>query len=372
MDAEQIYKVLQEARLHDYIEVNHKRVLTDVLSSGDFSHTFYGPGENPALWAIAQLIATAPGADVQPESDTSAGDLQVHEINWVERYISKSGNVTWKAFDADGLLIYLRQVHREMLEAAGVWDALNAMPDGASREVDEAELHTVADGDFRKPVEIRGAWKFEAEKAKSPMGNLLANQRNAIEWAADLVDSGDFVVLDTETTGLPESNPHPVEIAVIDHNGNTLFNERVFPPDGVRIEPGAAKTHGITMQVLEGFGAQPFADVADKLTQVIAGKKVVIYNTGFDVPVLNRAYRAASKESPEFFGNCAMNQYAEYNGDWNDYRGNYRWVKLTEAASAMGVKVENAHSALGDCQMTLGIVKALAAKAQPVVEDEPF
>lgn len=58
---------------------------------------------------------------------------------------------------------------------------------------------------------------------------------------------------------------------------------------------------------------------------------------------------------------CAMQAYAELHGEWNAEKGRYRWQKLSTAAQQQGVKVENAHRALGDCLMTLGLVRAMAS-----------
>lgn len=46
---------------------------------------------------------------------------------------------------------------------------------------------------------------------------------------------------------------------------------------------------------------------------------------------------------------CAMLRYAEWNGEWNDYYGNYRWHKLHVAAAATGFNEDvEWHRALGD------------------------
>ena len=50
----------------------------------------------------------------------------------------------------------------------------------------------------------------------------------------------DYVIFDTETTGL--RNPHPVEISIIDLTGKTLLNSRLKPP--ILIEPDATAIHG--------------------------------------------------------------------------------------------------------------------------------
>ena len=42
-------------------------------------------------------------------------------------------------------------------------------------------------------------------------------------------------------------------------------------------------------------------------------------------------------------------------------KGRYRWQKLSAAAQQQGVTVGNGHRALGDCLMTLGVVRAMAS-----------
>ncbi len=61
---------------------------------------------------------------------------------------------------------------------------------------------------------------------------------------------------------------------------------------------------------------------------------------------------------------CAMLQYAEYAGDWDDWHGNYRWHKLEAACRRSGIPDPDApaHSALGDCLRTLALVQYLASQ----------
>ena len=54
-----------------------------------------------------------------------------------------------------------------------------------------------------------------------------------------------------------------------------------------------------------------------------------------------------------------MLQYAKFWGEWDDYRGNYKWQKLIHAARQQGIEVQNAHRALGDCLMTLAVMKKM-------------
>jgi len=135
----------------------------------------------------------------------------------------------------------------------------------------------------------------------------------------------------------------------------------IKPPDGVTIHPKAQAVHGITLDALKD---KPEWDaVFDRFADAVRDKRTIIYNANFDTGILRRVCdKYQSGVIPWKSAECAMEQYAEYNGDWNDYHGNYRWVKLTQAGRAMGVKVEDAHTAKGDCLMTLELIKSLAAK----------
>ena len=55
-----------------------------------------------------------------------------------------------------------------------------------------------------------------------------------------------------------------------------------------------------------------------------------------------------------------MQAYAEFHGEWAEEKGRYRWQKLSIAAQQQGVTVQNAHRALGDCWMTLGVIRAMS------------
>lgn len=302
-------------------------------------------------------------------------DYKVHEIGFVERYESRSGNDTWKAWDEDQCIIYLRQADKDLLTEAGIWDKLNDLLFGESYEAEDAFLHTVEDGDFRKPVQIEGDWKLTRELGSfTPDDEMIEppeNETNAIQWADELFeDESGFLVLDTETNDFKGS---PVEIAVIDQDGKVLFDKRVKLPEGETMHANALRTHGISEGDLKD--APTFAEIADELTDVLSGQEVVIYNADFDTAALGRAYRKIGKVMPMMIPKCAMNVYAEYNGEWNENHGNYRWVKLAEAAAKEGITVEDAHSALGDCKMTLAVIKALAAKARsdkPASKTIPF
>ena len=281
----------------------------------------------------------------------------MHVIEHVECYRSNSGNKTWKCFDDDGTIIYLRQSHRGQLIEAGVWYMLDQMQIGDDWEADDAMVYTVEDGDFRKPIRFEGAWVLENPVVSGPTSARLKGR----QWAYGLVKGGDFVVVDFETTGLDE--PHAIEVGVIDHEGNVLLDQRIKPPEGVEIDAGATAVHGITLERLKD--CPNWEQVVEGFEAAIRDKIVVIYNKKFDQAVIDRAYKSAQLRpmywTPTRY-DCAMVKYAEYNGEYVD--GEPKWVKLVDAAKAMGVEVSGEHSAVGDCRMTLGVVNAMAEMAE--------
>jgi DNA polymerase-3 subunit epsilon len=117
--------------------------------------------------------------------------------------------------------------------------------------------------------------------------------------------------------------------------------------------------------------ARGWLNVNEQVWQLVHGRDVIVYNADYDFRLL-----AQSEESCEPFALsewntisrvCAMNAYAEYVGDWNEYHGNYRWHKLVDAARAAAFQLPagvKPHSAAADCLMTLAVCRFLAGVDQ--------
>ena len=172
------------------------------------------------------------------------------------------------------------------------------------------------------------------------------------------------LILDTETTGL-DADAEVVELAVIDCAGTVLLDTLVRPSGPVPAE--AAAIHGITDAMLAA--APTWSEIHARFCDLVEGRQVVIYNHEFDVRVINQTARRYGLQAPQGFDlvlepgsiHCAMQAYAGFYGAWNEEKKSYRWQKLSAAAAQQGVTVTNAHSALGDCLMTLGVVRAMAS-----------
>ncbi len=185
-----------------------------------------------------------------------------------------------------------------------------------------------------------------------PVGDHFSSPdcRAAAQWARSLLTSKDFVVLDSETTGL--SSPVDfVQIAVVSAQRETLFDSLLKP--SCRIEPAAKAVHGHTTESLSG--APCFFEVYPDLLDVLYGRKVIVYNASYDRRVWDESVKRLGARGALAGGlpswECAMRQYARFVGE-RTKRGGYRNQKLTGGD----------HTALGDALATLRLVERMAAE----------
>lgn len=168
-----------------------------------------------------------------------------------------------------------------------------------------------------------------------------------------------YVIVDTETTGLG-NDARIVEIAIIDCRGQILLSTLVDPLCEIPAE--ATAIHGITNEMVAD--APSWAAILPQVVELI-GESWIAYNAQFDDRMIEQSSsHIPENDFPILMGvpQCAMELYAEFNGEWDDFRRKYKWKKLTEAAKALNVQpIDGApHRALYDCQLTLGVIRAIA------------
>ena len=184
---------------------------------------------------------------------------------------------------------------------------------------------------------------------------LAAAKQMARDWARQMLMTEGAVILDTETTGL---NGEVIELAVIDMAGNELFNRRFRPL--MRIEPGATAVHGLTAEMLKE--ELDFCLHYDEVSRVLADAAVVvIYNAAFDLARLAETCEVHKLAPLDIVlkGECAMEKYAAFVGDWSDYHESFRWQPL----------LGGDHSAVGDCRATLAVLREMAAAEREIPID---
>lgn len=195
---------------------------------------------------------------------------------------------------------------------------------------------------------------------------LSKDQLAAAQWARDIL-SLNPLVLDTETTGL-DQRAEVCQIAVIDTAGAIHMNTLVKPSNP--IPPAATFIHGLDNDHVKN--ARPWRDLYAAFFDLINGREVIIYNADYDIRVINQTHRLAGRLNDAWVvtanWHCAMLQYAQFWGDWNEYRGSWAWQTLDRATRQQGIADIDApaHSAVGDCERTLAVIKAMAAAGEAV------
>lgn len=162
-----------------------------------------------------------------------------------------------------------------------------------------------------------------------------------------------YAVVDVETTGLSPQRDRILELAIIRlDDAGVIVDEWVarFDPEG---PVGATHIHGITDADVAG---QPrFADLAPAVVQALSGLAVVAHNAKFDLAFLRNELKAAGWEVPWIASYCTFDASYAYLPDMDRRR-------LTDCCWAVGVPVEDAHSALGDARATAGLLNAYIAR----------
>ena len=166
----------------------------------------------------------------------------------------------------------------------------------------------------------------------------------------------DFLVLDTETTGLKDWD-EICQIGIIDCAGTVRLDQLVQPQRKIAKE--ATKIHGISDEMVAE--APSWKQVRERVINIISGQHIIVYNAIYDRRMMHQSDRAQSLSEIEYKHlakfSCAMIPFAEIYGEWNDYRGNYRWQTLTTALGYYGLtKPLDAHTALTDCRSTLAVL----------------
>lgn len=97
----------------------------------------------------------------------------------------------------------------------------------------------------------------------------------------------DYIVLDTETTGLDPKSDRIIEIGAVrirDRQVTTEYFHHYLQPD-CAIHPAAVAVHGITEEFLRG--KPRFDAVAHEFIDWVQGATVIIHNAPFDTGFLN-------------------------------------------------------------------------------------
>jgi DNA polymerase III subunit epsilon len=197
------------------------------------------------------------------------------------------------------------------------------------------------------------AWKYR----------LKQRGRQATEGLAVLAARTDWLIVDTETTGL-DYDAEIVQIGIVDAAGQVLMNQLVRPTSP--ITPGATAVHGLDEAALAN--APCWLDIYPEVARLLHGRAVLAYNADFDDRLVKQTCRRYCLTVPEASWTCVMKLVAAHIGEWNSRRQSFRWHKLRVALDMVGIDLSDEdyrlHDAAGDAWLTWRLVKSfVAAKA---------
>jgi len=164
----------------------------------------------------------------------------------------------------------------------------------------------------------------------------------------------EYVVLDTETTGTTKLD-RIVEIALIAFKGNEVIEEWSTLVNPQR-DVSKTNIHGISASMVST--APIFEDVINDIFRIINNRVLVAHQFSFDARMLIQEFNRAKTQGDIGKGFCTMIAARRLlpSGKFS----------LAEACDEVGIKIIDAHSALGDCKMTMELFKHLSEDEQVV------
>ena len=185
------------------------------------------------------------------------------------------------------------------------------------------------------------------------------------------------LIFDTETTGMVQwkqppdhpGQPDLVQLAMllVDRDDWSILcrvSLLVQLAEGVKIDPEAEATHGISAEMCGRFGVQPIVAVSLFIQLCMQADIIVAHNISFDESVMRTAlHRLGNK--PDRFEGRSLVCTKEATTDILKLPGKYgyKWPTLAEAyRHYTGLEIENAHDALSDTLACLEVYRALVSE----------
>jgi DNA polymerase III subunit epsilon len=235
----------------------------------------------------------------------------------------------------------------------------DGIPDNAALLAKLAEGYGVVPAVLGRWLEDEWEWRVSARSGNPKTLPRMSQYiyRPLPEAAHNLFQAG-FCVVDLETTGKdPHTGTQICEVTILDTDGVPLLNSLVNP--GIHIpDELTANVHGISDEMVAS--APTFREIGPEIARLIDGQAVVIYNAGYDAPLLDRLFIENHLDMPDFEQWCLMLAYAEHYKAPGSY-GNYAWQKLSEACDQQDLEWdEEAHRSLADTTMTWKLLQKMA------------
>lgn len=186
---------------------------------------------------------------------------------------------------------------------------------------------------------------FSRSGEGSSAGGATSSSRHVTASRAAIEEG--FVVIDVETTGLSPNADRILELAILrtDARGNVIdeWSSRFNPQGPV----GATHIHGMTEADIRD--APLFTDSIEEIVHQLKGAAIAAHNARFDTAFLRAEFARAGWEMPWLPSLCTFEASREYFPELDRRR-------LSDCCYAAGVRLSNAHSAMGDAKATAGLL----------------
>ncbi|NNN11525.1 MAG: 3'-5' exonuclease [Acidimicrobiaceae bacterium] len=177
------------------------------------------------------------------------------------------------------------------------------------------------------------------------LSKVESDHAESVAWAREKLSSTEWLILDTETTGLSTITSRVVEIAVLEPSGNVLLETLVNPE--TEIPEGASRIHGISN--LDVVNSPTMTEVWPELLATVENRLLLCYNVNYDKPLLANEAARRGLTPIDSTWQCVMLRYAAFVGEPG--YGGYRYQKLPSAG----------HRAKDDCLATIELIHKMAA-----------
>lgn len=170
-----------------------------------------------------------------------------------------------------------------------------------------------------------------------------------------------YSIIDIETTGLKPGHSKIIEVAIVNHDGKKVlesWSSLVNP--GCDIQYFITKLTGINNQMVAS--APCFSEISEKIIEMTKESVFVAHNVSFDYGFL----KTELEENGHIFNRkklCTVRLGRKIIPGHKSY-------SLGKITKDLGIKLNNAHRAMGDTLATVELFERYMAKDKSYIEDQ--
>ena len=232
------------------------------------------------------------------------------------------------------------------LRAVNDWSEEQAL-EHISIAIDEWEINSTVD--YSLDVSFAERWipktRIHPEWLEERKG-IPSNRYEATQWARKLLNDNDFLLIDTETTGLlNKKTAEVIQLSIVSSKGEVVFNSLVKPK--YKIPKRITEYNGISNELTESYPT--FSSLHEEIGEIINGSRLVAFKSSFDEAILNRT--------------CDHYKLPHFEGKWECVFKAYRaYCDFPRSGCHLPLGL---HSSLEDCFATVRLLFVMESEGEP-------